>query len=119
MFSPQVLDHFQSPRNVGDLDPADARAEVTNPVCGDVLRLTLRIEGGIIREARFKAQGCVPTVACGSALTEVVCGKSVADARTLDSAEIIAVLGNVPQASMHAVGLALEALSSALNGRDK
>ena len=114
MFSSQVLDHFQSPRNVGDLDPADARAEVTNPVCGDVLRLTLRIENSIITEARFRAQGCVPTVACGSALTEIVRGKSTTEARSLDSSAIIAVLGNIPQASMHAAGLALEALSSAL-----
>jgi nitrogen fixation NifU-like protein len=114
MFSPQMLDHFQSPRNVGELDPADARAEVTNPVCGDVLRLTLRIEDNIIIGSRFKAQGCVPTVACGSVLTELICGMSVADARSLDSSSIIAVLGRVPQASTHAAELALVALSAAL-----
>jgi nitrogen fixation protein NifU and related proteins len=116
MFSPQLLDHFQNPRNVGDLEPADARSEVTNPVCGDILRLSLRIEDGRIAEARFKAQGCVPTIACGSALTELMRGKTVKEARSLNSLEIVAVLGSVPQASMHAAALALEALSNALNG---
>lgn len=114
MFSPQLLDHFQNPRGTGDIERPDARAEVTNPVCGDVLRLTLRIQEGRVAEARFKAQGCVPTVACGSALTEIVRGKTVGEARVLTSAEIVAALGEVPPASMHAVALAMEALSIAL-----
>jgi nitrogen fixation protein NifU and related proteins len=114
MFSPQLLDHFQNPRGAGDIQGPDARAEVTNPVCGDVLRLTLRIQEDRIAEARFKAQGCVPTVACGSALTEIIQGKTVGEARAVTSAEIVAALGEVPPASMHAVALALEALSVAL-----
>jgi nitrogen fixation NifU-like protein len=115
MFSSQLLDHFQNPRNVGDLEPADARSEVTNPVCGDVLRLTLRVEDGRIAEVRFKAQGCVPTIACASALTEMVRGKTAREARSLNSLGVVAALESVPPASMHAVALALEALSTALS----
>ena len=64
-YSPKLLDHFQNPRNAGDIAGADAVAETENPVCGDVLRLSLRIEGGQIAEVRFKARGCVPSIACG------------------------------------------------------
>ncbi len=115
MFSPQLLDHFHNPRNGGELESADADAEVTNPVCGDVLQLTLRMKDGRIARACFKAQGCVPTVACGSALTELIGGKTVTEARSLNSLDVVAVLNGVPQASMHAVALALEALSGALS----
>ena len=115
MYSSQLLDHFQNPRNVGEIEDADAMAEVQNPACGDVLRLTLKIENGRISKARFKAQGCVPTVACGSALTELVIGKTIEEAKAVDSSDLVAGVGGVPSASTHAVALALEALSVALN----
>jgi len=69
MYSPQLLDHFQNPRNAGDLADAEATAETENPVCGDVIRLSLRIQNGHIAEIRFKAKGCVPAMGCGSAVT--------------------------------------------------
>jgi nitrogen fixation NifU-like protein len=114
MYSAQLLDHFQSPRNAGDLSGADAVAEITNPVCGDMLRLALKVDAGRIAEIRFKAKGCVPSMACASALTQLVSGKTLDEARALDRDSVIAAVGGVPQASTHAVQLALDALSAAL-----
>jgi nitrogen fixation NifU-like protein len=114
MYSPQLLDHFQNPRRAGDLDDADAVAEIENPVCGDVIRLGLRVADGTIIDARFKAKGCVPAIACGSALTELVVGKTVADALRLSRDEVAAAVGGVPQASTHAAQLAVDVLAAAL-----
>jgi len=115
MYSAQLLDHFQNPRNAGDLPDADAVAELENPVCGDVIRLSLKLHDGRIGEIRFKAKGCVPSMACGSALTELVRGKTVEEARRLHRDEIIALVGALPQASSHAAQLALDALRAALS----
>src|SRR5215469_6672188 len=114
MYSAQLLDYFQNPRNAGEIADADASAEIQNPACGDVLRLTLRIEAGRIAEIRFKAKGCVASMACGSALTELVQGKSIADARRLKREDLIGAVGGLPQASTHAAQLALDALNAAL-----
>jgi len=94
---------------------ANAIAEIENPACGDVLRLTLRIDSGRIAEIRFKAKGCVPSMACASALTEIVSGKTLDEARLLKRDAVIAAVGNLPQASTHAAQLALDTLSAALD----
>ena len=115
MYSAQLLDHFQNPRNAGEIDDADATAEIENPVCGDILRLTLKVRGGQITQARFKAKGCVAAIACGSALTELVAGKTLDEARSLRSANISTAVGELPQGSAHAAQLALDALTLALS----
>jgi len=115
MYSAQLLDHFQNPRNAGEIAAADATAEAENPACGDVLRLTLKASGGRITQARFKAKGCVAAIACGSALTELVAGKTLTEARNLQREDVSAALGGLPQASTHAAQLALDALSAALS----
>jgi nitrogen fixation NifU-like protein len=115
MYSAQLLDHFQNPRNAGDLADADATAEIENPACGDVLRLTLKSGAGRISEARFKAKGCVAAIACGSALTELIVGKTLDEAQKLRREEVIVAVGGVPQASTHAAQLALDVLSAALS----
>ncbi len=115
IYAPQLLDHFQNPRNTGDIPGADALAETENPVCGDVLRLSLRINDGKIVDARFKAKGCVPSMACGSALTELIRGKTIAEARTLTVEDVITAVGALPQASSHAAQLSLDVLRTALN----
>lgn len=115
MYSAQLLDHFEHPRNVGEIPDADAVVEIRNPVCGDVLRLTLKLEGGQIADIRFKAKGCVPSVACASAVTELVLGKDVRDARALRLEALVEAVGGLPPASTHAAQLALEALSAVLN----
>jgi nitrogen fixation NifU-like protein len=114
MYSAQLLDHFQKPRNAGEILDADAAAEIENPVCGDVVRLTLRIRAGCISEIRFKAKGCVPAMACASAMTELVAGKSFERARSLSREDLIEAVGGVPQASTHAAQLSIDVLSAAL-----
>ena len=114
MYSPQLIDHFENPRNAGDLEDADAAVERENPVCGDVIRLSLKFGDGRIREIRFKAKGCVPAMACASALTEMVLGKTADQARQLTREELTHAVGGVPQASSHAVQLALDTLFALL-----
>jgi nitrogen fixation protein NifU and related proteins len=115
MYSAQVLDHFQNPRNAGEIADADGTAEIENPACGDVLRLSLKVGTAGITAARFKAKGCVAAIACGSALTDLVVGKTLSEARRLRREDVIAVVGSLPQASTHAAQLALDALSAALS----
>ena len=114
MYSSQLLDHFQNPRNAGEVERADAAAEIENPVCGDVLRLTLKVEGGRVTEIRFRAKGCVPAMACASALTELVKGKTLEETRNVSRAALIAAVGGLPQASGHAAQMALDALAAAV-----
>lgn len=114
MYSPQLLDHFQNPRNAGDLPDADAVVEIDNPVCGDVVRLSVKVESGRITQIRFKAKGCVPSMACASAITELASGKTVTEALALDRASLVAAVGGLPQASDHAAQVSLDALATAL-----
>ena len=114
MYSTELLDHFQNPRNAGDVPEADATAEVENPVCGDILRFSLKMKADRIEQAGFKAKGCVPAMACGSALTELVAGKTVVEARRLRREDVATAVGGLPQASGHAAQLALDVLSAAL-----
>lgn len=114
MYSAQLLDHFQNPRNVGEIADADAGAEIENPACGDVLRLTLKTTGGRIVEAKFKAKGCVAAIACGSAITELLVGKTLSEAQSLRRENVVAAVGGLPQASTHAVQLVLDALAAAM-----
>ena len=115
MYSPQLLDHFQNPRNAGELSDADATVEIENPVCGDIIRLSVKFDAGQIAEIRFKAKGCVPAMACGSALTEMVQGKTAEEARTCTKEDLVRAVGGLPQASGHAAQLALDALSATLS----
>ena len=114
MYSPQLLDHFEHPRHVGELAQPDAAAEVENPACGDVMALQLKLSGGKITEARYRAKGCVPAIGCGSALTELLLGKTLEQARTLPREEIVAAVGGLPAASEHASHLAIDVLKAAL-----
>ena len=114
MYSPQLLDHFQNPRNAGELPDADATVDLENPACGDMLRLTLKVNDGRITQANFKAKGCVAAIACASALTELLAGASLADAANLDREDVSQAVGGLPQASTHAAQLAMDALAAAL-----
>jgi len=114
MYSAQVLDHFQHPRNTGEVVNPDASVQIDNPACGDVVKLTLRVIGGRIEEIRFLAQGCVPAVACASLLTELVKGKTITEARQLRREELLGSIGGLPKASHHASHLAMDALTAAL-----
>jgi len=109
-----ILDHFRAPHNAGDLLDASATVEVTNPVCGDVLRLAVRLEGGRVAAARFKTQGCVAAIACSSALTDLLIGKSPADLRTITSQQVSENLGTLPPATFHAAQLCTDAVATLL-----
>jgi nitrogen fixation protein NifU and related proteins len=112
MFNEIVLDHFRAPHNAGDLPDATATVEVTNPVCGDVLRLAVRIENSRISAARFKTQGCVAAIACSSKLTDILIGKSPTELRTITPQQISASLGDLPPATFHAAQLCTDALAA-------
>jgi nitrogen fixation NifU-like protein len=114
MYSHQVLEHFQNPRNVGDLANADASVELQNPACGDVLRLSVKLAGGRVAEVRFRAKGCVPAIACGSRLTEMMQGRSLDELRSLSRHDLVESLGGLPAASAHAGHLAMDALPALL-----
>jgi nitrogen fixation protein NifU and related proteins len=115
MYSPQVLDHFEHPRNVGELADATAAVQVENPACGDIMRLSVKVVEGRISEVRYRAKGCVPAIACGSALTEMIAGRTISEARALRRIQLVMKLGGLPTASLHASHLAIDALAAALN----
>lgn len=110
MYSAQVLEHLKNPRNVGELADASATVEVSNPACGDILRLSVRVTDGRFAAARFKVRGCATSIACGSWLAEWLEGKSPDDARSLTYEEISDALGGLPPATMHGAQLARDAL---------
>jgi len=114
VYSAEVLDHFQNPRNPGDVESPDASAELENPACGDILRLTVKLDGDRITDIRFRAKGCVPAIACGSALTELVKGMTPDEARFLGREELVRTVGGLPEASSHASHLAIDTLQTLL-----
>ena len=113
-YSETFKDHIANPRHAGELPDANASAECTNPVCGDRLRLTLRVRAGRIAAARFLAYGCAPTLACGSALAEMLEGMTTEGAARLTRQEIVRALDGLPARKGHAAALAIETLRAAL-----
>ena len=114
LFNEIILDHFRAPHNAGDLPDASATADVTNPVCGDVLRLAVRLEAGRITAVRFKTQGCVAAIACSSAVTDMLIGKSASELRAITPQQISTILGNLPPATFHAAQLCTDAVAALL-----
>ncbi len=114
VYSELVLDHFRNPRNAGKLANASAQVQATNPVCGDILELAVRVEGGTIVEARFLCRGCTTAIACASVLTERLTSFTVAAARSITAETISEALGGLPPATFHGAHLAAEALDLAL-----
>ena len=114
MYSTKLLDHFEQPRNVGEIADADASVRVENPACGDIMQLTLKLADGRIAEARYRTRGCVAAIACGSALTEMLIGLTPAEAAMLKRDVVVAAVGGLPGESTHASHLAMDALRAAL-----
>jgi nitrogen fixation NifU-like protein len=114
VYSAELLDHFQNPRNAGEIEAPDRSARLENPACGDILELTLKLGGKRIAEIRFRAKGCVPAMACGSAITELIAGKTIEEARQLSREELVRKIGGLPQASAHASHLAIDTLAALL-----
>jgi nitrogen fixation protein NifU and related proteins len=113
-YSEKVLDHFQHPRNAGELAGADAQVRVENPVCGDIMDLAVKLAGNRIDDVRFRTRGCVPSIAAGSCLTEMIKGHSLAEVRAIKREQIVEALNGLPNASLHASHLAMDALAGVL-----
>jgi nitrogen fixation NifU-like protein len=114
MYSARLIDHFQNPRNVGELPPPAITIEVTNPACGDILRMSVRFEGAVVAEARYKTKGCTASIAAGSALTEWMGGKTKQDLRTFQPALAEELVGGLAAESKHAAVLCASAVRSIL-----
>jgi len=114
MFNEIILEHFRNPRNAGELAGAQARVEVSNPVCGDILRLSATIEGTRVVAVRFKTQGCVAAIAASSVLTELLTGKSAPQIREITAQVISDALGGFPPASFHAAQLCADGATALL-----
>ena len=114
MYTPQVAEHIANPRNVGELEHPSGIGDVTNQVCMDRIRLTVRVEGDRLSEARVKASGCPPTIAAASVLTELIVGRALAELDTLTKQDVAEALGRLPAAKQHCASLAIEALRAAL-----
>src|SRR5262249_36199873 len=117
MYSAKVLEHLENPRNIGEMDDATASAVATNPVCGDLLHLYLKMAGGKIAQANFKIQGCPPSIAAGSALTEMIIGLTIEEARRLTPQDVTRALEYLPRNKEHCSVLAIDALRAALDGQ--
>ncbi len=109
-----VRDHFQNPRNAGDMPDADAVGYETNPVCGDTMRLTLRIAGQRIVEARFQTSGCPAAIATSSVCTEMIAGLNLTEAERLRKEDFAQALGGLPPGKLHCSVLAADALQAAI-----
>ncbi len=118
MHSERLLDYFQNPRNPGELPPPAVRVDVTNPACGDMLRLSARFENGRAVEARFLTRGCTASIAASSALTEWMTGRSRAELAALTTSALEEAVGGLEPASKHAAVLCLDALRSLLLSSD-
>jgi NifU-like protein involved in Fe-S cluster formation len=114
MHTARLLDHFQNPRNVGVLDPPAVRVDVTNPACGDMLRLSVRFENDHVVEARFQTRGCTASIAASSALTEWLTGKSRLELRTFHASLMEDAVGGLEPASKHAAVLCVDAVKQVL-----
>ena len=114
MYPPQLIDHFEHPRNSGAMDSPDVSVQAENPACGDVMKLMLRIENDRIAQAKYQVRGCVASIACGSAITEAIVGKSIAEAAAIKREWLVQTLGGLANESTHASYLAMDCLQLAL-----
>ncbi len=115
MYSEKVMDHFMNPRNVGEIPDADGVGEVGNARCGDIMKMYLKIDDGIITDAKFKTFGCGAAVATSSIATELIKGKSIDDALKLTNSAVIEALDGLPPVKVHCSVLAEQAVKSALS----
>jgi nitrogen fixation NifU-like protein len=119
LYNATVLDHFLNPRNVGDVPEPEAVGEAGEPSCGDTMRLSLRIKDGRIVDARFRTLGCAAAIASSSMATELLRGRTLAQARLFSNLEVVAALGGLPPAKIQCSVLAGQALRAALEDYEK
>ncbi len=114
MYSKQVAEHIANPRNVGELDDPSGTGDVTNEVCMDRIRLTIRVEDGRLVAAKVRANGCPPTIAAASVLTELILDRTIRELESLGRKDIVDALGHLPATKKHCAALAIEALQAAI-----
>ena len=114
MYSEKVMDHFENPRNVGEIQDANGVGQVGNPTCGDIMKIYLTVEDNIIKDIKFKTFGCGAAVATSSMVTELAKGKSLEEALELSNAAVAQALGGLPPKKMHCSNLAADALHEAI-----
>ena len=114
LYSDKVMDHFQHPRNVGKLDDADGIGEVGNAKCGDLMRMYIKVDDGIITDCKFNTFGCGSAIATSSMATELIKGKSVKEALTLSNQAVVDALDGLPPQKIHCSVLAEEAVRAAI-----
>jgi nitrogen fixation NifU-like protein len=115
MYSEKVMEHFKNPRNVGSIENADGVGQVGNPVCGDIMRMEIKVENGRIADAKFKTFGCGAAIATSSMVTELVIGKTLEEALDISNKTVAEALGGLPPVKMHCSNLAADALHNAIN----
>lgn len=115
MYTEKVIEHFQNPRNVGEIENADAVGEMESPTCGDTMKVWLKVENGVITDIKFKTFGCAAAIASSSVATEMVKGKTIEEAEKLTKSAIINELGGLPDAKIHCSLLAEDAIHRAID----
>lgn len=115
MYTEQVMDHFQNPRNMGEVENADGVGEVGNPQCGDVMRITIKVDDDErIEDVKFKTLGCGAAIATSSMVTEMAKGKTLAEAQEISKKAVADALGGLPPQKMHCSNLASDGLKKAI-----
>lgn len=115
LYSEKVLDHFSNPRNVGEIENADGIGEVGNAKCGDIMKMYIKVDNGIITDVKFKTFGCGAAVATSSMATELIKGKSIDDALKLTNKAVVEALDGLPAVKLHCSVLAEQAIKAALS----
>ena len=114
MYSEKVMDHFTNPRNVGEVENPDGTGTVGNPACGDIMKLTIKVEEGLIKDVKFKTFGCGAAIATSSMVTELAKGKTLDEAENVMNATVAEALDGLPPVKMHCSNLAADALHAAI-----
>jgi nitrogen fixation NifU-like protein len=114
MYSEKVMEHFSNPRNVGEVEDANGVGTVGNPQCGDIMKLSIRVEDDVIKDVKFKTFGCGAAIATSSMVTELVKGKRLEEAEKISNATVAEALDGLPPVKMHCSNLAADALHSAI-----
>ena len=118
MYNETVIDHFNNPRNVGELNTM-AKGEVSSPVCGDTTLIYLDVQDGVIKDIKFKTYGCAAAIASSSMLTTMAIGKTLAEAKAITNDDVVKSLGGLPEAKIHCSVLAADALRKAIENYEK
>ncbi len=119
MYNETVIDHFNNPRNVGELNGANAVGEVSSPVCGDTTFIYLDVEDGVIKDIKFKTFGCAAAIASSSMLTTMVRGMTLEEAKNISNDDVVKALGGLPEVKVHCSVLAADALRKAIDEYEK